>query len=548
MKRQHLLILIALLTVGTVAAQNPKKVIFEEGPELEKMKAIFNFLYKNDSALFDSSPSVENEPFPWMNKPERVPSTKDLFYHLDAVQMVPEDSLEDSPDIYITGAYRSGMGVEGMIDIKSYPDMIDCGTGAGKQTHLISNPIASLGNLRIELISHLYDKEKRAIGFSSLSPTYHEKLIREEDGYFQFKTTCHLSLDTLYSAVAGGSMEIRWLAPPRYSHITISAADTNRTDSLRLQNIPFRVEVFKPNHFILSSAACYADSIKKWQYSCLQNGARMRISSTSNRAGDWEELQYIYHHPNLTFEEWLEHAESKATSESETTGNEPWAKWYQTNIDADSICLYTLLPDDDARVLASARLVYGQPKATKKYLNEALFYELRGEGKPDPVVDNLKDADMPVFKAPVPEKDTWNDKQKYNYACGLLCADWVQRTMMYNKISIRYGYAVSNFTALHYLPDWQAGMAWRAARGKEDFLFTDFKGEIDSRLFDDNRKAFFFVAGILFPGVFERPVAEMDSNLILRALFDHLEETTLMSAFDHEAEAVWRKYHDAKRK
>lgn len=189
MKRQHLLILIALLTVGTVAAQNPKKVIFEEGPELEKMKAIFNFLYKNDSALFDSSPSVENEPFPWMNKPERVPSTKDLFYHLDAVQMVPEDSLEDSPDIYITGAYRSGMGVEGMIDIKSYPDMIDCGTGAGKQTHLISNPIASLGNLRIELISHLYDKEKRAIGFSSLSPTYHEKLIREEDGYFQFKTT-----------------------------------------------------------------------------------------------------------------------------------------------------------------------------------------------------------------------------------------------------------------------------------------------------------------------------------------------------------------------
>lgn len=545
MNRRHLLILIALLTVGTVTAQDQKKIIVEEEYELEKMKAIFHLLYKDFYAIFnnDSSASVNKEPLPWMKKPTRVPSTNDLFWHLDSMQLKPEDSSGDSPNICITGSYLSGMGSEGMIDKSSFLEMTDCGTGDERKTHLISKPIASLGNLRIELISHWYDKELKPIGFSSFTPTYYEKLIRDENGYFHLKNTLHLSLDTLYSAVVGGSMEIRWLGPPVYSHITISAADTNRTDALRLQNIPFRVEVFKPNQFILSSAACYSDSIKKWQYSCFQKGVRMSSSYASSQGGERDELLYMYHHPNITFEEWLEHV----VSQPEATGNELWAKLYKTNIDADSIYLYIPVSNEAARVLASVRLVYGQPNATEGYLNETLFYELRGEEENlDIIGEGVKDDEMPVFKAPIPEKDTWNDKQKYNYACGILCGNWVQRLLRSENISIRYGYAVSKFTASHYLPDFEAGRAWRTAHGEKKFLFADFKDNVDSLLIKDNRQAFFFVAGILFPGLFERPEQERDLNLIVRALFDHLETTP--SFFNDEAEAIWKKYYNEKKR
>lgn len=546
MTRRHLLILIALLTVGTVAAQNSKKMMVEKGPELEKMKAIYNFLYKDFFSISGSTPSVsvENEPLPWMNKSERVPSTRDLYYNLDEVRMIPKDSIEDSPDICITGAYRSGMGVEGMIDKTSYPVMTACETADGKQTHLISKPIASLGDLRIELISHLYDKTKRPIGFSSLRPTYHEELIKDDDGYFQFKTTFYLSLDTVYSAIAGGSMEIRWLEPPVYSHITIAAADTNRTNDLRLGDIPLRVEIFKPNQFMLSSAACYSDSIEKWQYSCFREGVRMHNSSVSTTSGSREELLYMYHHPNLTFEEWLEHV----ATQPEAADNEPWAILHQTNIDADSICLYSLLPASDARVLASARLVCHQSEADDTYLNEALFYELRREENPGAFADVFSLDKMPYLSATVPVKDTWTELQKYSYACGVVCADWVQRALTTENVNVRYGYAISELRASHYSPDWEAGRAWRAEHGEKEFFFADFKEPMDALFLEDGRRAFFFVAGILFAGVFERPVEEMDSSMVIRALFDHLEDNVLMSRYDDEAMKIWQKYHTEKEK
>ena len=548
MTRRYLLILIALLTVGTVAAQNAKKMIVEKGPELEKMKAIYDFLYKDFSSISGSTPSVsvEEEPLPWMKKPERVPSTNDLYYNLDGVRMIPKDSIEDSPGICITGTHRSGMGIEGMINKTSYPVMTASETVDGKQTHLISKPIASLGDLRIELISHLYDKAKRPIGFSSLQPTYHEKLIEDADGYFQFKTTFYLSLDTVCSAIAGGSMEIRWLEPPVYSHITIAAADTNRTNDLRLRDIPFRVEVFKPNQFMLSSAVCYSDSIGKWQYSCFQEGARMSSSSASTTSGAREEVLYMYHHPNLTFEEWLEHV----ATQPEATGNEPWAILHQTNIDADSICLYSLLPVADARVLASARLVYRQSEADDTYLNEALFYELRREENPGTFVDVSNLDIIPYFGATVPVQDTWTELQKYSYACGVLCADWVQRALTADNVNVRYGYAISDLKASHYLPDWEAGRTWRAEHGEKEILFADFKDQMDALFIKDSRRAFFFVAGILFAGFFERPVEEMDSSLVVRALFDHLENNVLMSGslYDGEAMKIWQKYHTEKEK
>lgn len=381
MKKNYFIsIAFVLFTASSVIAQTTAEEAQKDtSQEMLVQKEMMRIIYdmKHDTVGIENTVTPLKS-LPWEESSAKlIPEYKELSDWLHEIKL-KRDSSNDDNRMRLTAYCRSSIGPEGMQSNRVYLQPTFDQKKAGSTLSLLSQPLPSIGGLRVKLTSRLRDATGKPIGFNTRHTfIFLDKDSRSNDGYYHRSLEFSFSLDTVYSAVAGGYVEMQVVAPQRYQYILLSPADVAVAKNKVFDSTPFRVRLFEGDQLLISAASQYSDSINDtWKYICMRNGQPVKASSTGSTNGRCADMLTLSQNPTMTFDEWWE----TVNAEHPTHTNKEWGKLYQTGVsDMEQVYLYKLVPDDKSMELASVKAYWDSKSSTDAYLNDTLWKELTGD-------------------------------------------------------------------------------------------------------------------------------------------------------------------------
>lgn len=541
----RLLISFGLLSISSANAQTTMKKEQEKLPQeetgtKENMKGVYNLINGMEVSGNTITPL---QSLPWKSEARKILSYEDLASWINKIRLKREYNYDESR-MYLITQFITGVGIEGM---QAHQNYLKPAYGEVKDRGpltILTEPVKSIGALRVKLISRLHDAKGKSIGFNTRNPFYFlDTDLRDADKFYNKKIKLSFSLDTVYSAVAGGYVEMQLLATQRYRHILVSAADTATTEYKIFDSAPFRVRLFEADKLLISSYPQYSDTIDDtWKYICMINGEPVKASFNLYYAGRYENVLTISKKPGITFDECWE-----IMNADKDTDSKEWGKFYRTGVDdMDQVYFYKPIPDDKSVILASVCVPWEDKQSEKTYLNEKLWEELEAHTLLASDKPQNNNSGRIELNPPLPDKKSWTEAQRYSYYAGVASAMYVS-PLRFPFITFEDDYAI--------LPQESdcASRFFEYPKGKVDFRKIYEEGvllnkriqqssvsrdEIDAQILayeqEDPRKAFYLACGYVSNRFFKEWTPKIEILFLLKGIEDEMLRRTIINRLSVE--------------